>query len=725
MAQLKSTLVQGALTVTGNAVASKLIKNGGTSDDILLGDGSTTSKSALMAMINAAVVLKGTAGTGGTVTTTTFPAASESTLGDAYKVITAGTYQGVAAKVGDMLICYHTGSSYAWMLIPSGDDIEDTWREIKVNGTQILANGTTTNPLNLKAGANMTLTNSDGTVTFDATDTGATTVTTTGSGNAFTSAEYNASTRTITFTKGSTFLTSHQSLANYVTLDGAQTITGVKTFSAQPVISTANGLKFDSGNCKLRIYNTSASPTDYAAIEVRSNSTSSNRNLFIDLDNNSLVVGAASGTADTTYKVNVKDTFNATTIYENGTSLATKYAAKGHNHNDVYLGKTTYEWNKEFAAGSNGAVSLGRYNIYDSQLTFDITTTTSFTLSGKLVIASQNGKILKATIYGDASNALAGYLTIYQSAITNNRSWVEIFCNFPGWSKNKVHIYGVALNSATVTNQMTSVTFTNGVPSGVTSGDAKWTGSIVNDITTYDASHSGIGTCTTAAATAAKVVTLPRFALVTNATILVRVSTTNSATSGVTLNVNDTGAKSIYIGGSAWSTSNQLNAGDYLATYDGTYWKLTRIYLTDNNTTYGADRGISLSNGKFGHSNTAVTAVTTAGLYKIKYDAYGHITGTESFTLPTVNNGTLTIQKNGTNVATFTANQSGNATANITVPDPIDYYWANVKVSSSSSTATTPSVQKLGITGSTTATAAAAVTMEYDGSYKALKFVFA
>lgn len=36
--------------------------------------------------------------------------------------------------------------------------------------------------------------------------------------------------------------------------------------------------------------------------------------------------------------------------------------------------------------------------------------------------------------------------------------------------------------------------------------------------------------------------------------------------------------------------------------------------------------------------------------------------------IPTVNNGTLTIQKNGTNVQTFTANQSGNTTANITVP---------------------------------------------------------
>ena len=36
--------------------------------------------------------------------------------------------------------------------------------------------------------------------------------------------------------------------------------------------------------------------------------------------------------------------------------------------------------------------------------------------------------------------------------------------------------------------------------------------------------------------------------------------------------------------------------------------------------------------------------------------------------LPTVNNGTLTIQNNGSTVATFSANQAGNTTANISVP---------------------------------------------------------
>ena len=193
---------------------------------------------------------------------------------------------------------------------------------------------------------------------------------------------------------------------------------------------------------------------------------------------------------DTSGNLNVPYVRASGNIYEGGTLLSNKYASASHNHDNTYLGKTTYEWNKEFAAGSNGAVSLGRYNLYDTQLTFDITTTTSTTLSGKLVIASQNGNIRKATVYGDASNTLVNYLTIYQSAITNSRSWVEIFCNFPAWSKNKVHIYGVSLNSATVTRQMTSVTFTNGVPSGVTSGDTKWTGTIVNDITTYCATKN-------------------------------------------------------------------------------------------------------------------------------------------------------------------------------------------------------------------------------------------
>ena len=56
---------------------------------------------------------------------------------------------------------------------------------------------------------------------------------------------------------------------------------------------------------------------------------------------------------------------------------------------------------------------------------------------------------------------------------------------------------------------------------------------------------------------------------------------------------------------------------------------------------------------------------TSSGKEEIKIP-YSSINGTP--TIPTVNNGTLTIQKNGTKVQTFTANQSSSVTANITVP---------------------------------------------------------
>ena len=49
-----------------------------------------------------------------------------------------------------------------------------------------------------------------------------------------------------------------------------------------------------------------------------------------------------------------------------------------------------------------------------------------------------------------------------------------------------------------------------------------------------------------------------------------------------------------------------------------------------------------------------------------KTGAYGDLSGRP--TIPTVNNATLTIQKNGATVDTFTANASANKTINITVP---------------------------------------------------------
>lgn len=108
----------------------------------------------------------------------------------------------------------------------------------------------------------------------------------------------------------------------------------------------------------------------------------------------------------------------------------------------------------------------------------------------------------------------------------------------------------------------------------------------------YNAGRVHYGTCKTAAATVAKVVSCPTFTaddLIAGAAIIVKNTTANSGAVGsLTLDVNSTGAKSIkklYNG----AINNITAVGEFAATsllfvYDGTYWVLANA---NYNNTYG------------------------------------------------------------------------------------------------------------------------------------------
>ena len=66
--------------------------------------------------------------------------------------------------------------------------------------------------------------------------------------------------------------------------------------------------------------------------------------------------------------------------------------------------------------------------------------------------------------------------------------------------------------------------------------------------------------------------------------------------------------------------------------------------------------------------NNATLTIQKNGSNVATFTANASSNVTANITVPTVNNATLTIQKNGSNVATFTSNASSNVTANITVP---------------------------------------------------------
>ena len=104
-----------------------------------------------------------------TVTVTAPASASDIKEGYTYK-ITSTPSGDTNFKVGDALIASTnnpgTNPQTNWTLIPSGDDVDDTWRSVRVNGTELLGMGISTGAVNFKNGSNVTITGSGNDITI-------------------------------------------------------------------------------------------------------------------------------------------------------------------------------------------------------------------------------------------------------------------------------------------------------------------------------------------------------------------------------------------------------------------------------------------------------------------------------------------------------------------------------------------------------------------------------
>ena len=145
------------------------------------------------------------------------------------------------------------------------------------------------------------------------------------------------------------------------------------------------------------------------------------------------------------------------------------------------------------------------------------------------------------------------------------------------------------------------------------------------------------GTCSTAAGTAAKTVSLTGFTLVTGAIVTVKFTVTNTA-ANPTLNVNGTGAKAIMYRGSAISAGYLAANRVYIFVYDGTDYELIGDINTDTNTTY----------------NTGTAS--TPGLTKL-------YTGTGSNTDGTMTQDAITDALTGKASSSHTHNYAGSSSA--------------------------------------------------------------
>jgi hypothetical protein len=164
----------------------------------------------------------------------------------------------------------------------------------------------------------------------------------------------------------------------------------------------------------------------------------------------------------------------------------------------------------------------------------------------------------------------------------------------------------------------------------------------VEQDTTYSPATlgQGYGTCSTAADTAAKVVTLSNYALVTGG--IVSVKFTNAVPASATMNINSRGAKNIYYKGAA-ITAGVIQAGD-VATF---------IYS-------GQYHLISIN--RWGKSVTNITRSGTT--FTMTYND-----GTTATFTQQDNNTTYTLTQDSSDGHKLTFTPSSGTATNITIPD--------------------------------------------------------
>lgn len=217
------------------------------------------------------------------------------------------------------------------------------------------------------------------------------------------------------------------------------------------------------------------------------------------------------------------------------------------------------------------------------------------------------------------------------------------------------------------------------------------------------------GTSDTAATTVQKEVSIPSITTLDAGTIIIVQPTVTSTVANSTIKLNNFSAYPMRYNNAAITTSTDSivwNAAyPSVWVFDGTYWRFV-AHGIDSNTTYSTmsvsegTTGTAISNRVLqavnlkqiiqGTTLTGIDVVTTGAVSATDTitEGIGKLQATKADTsvlatvattgdyddllnkptIPTVNDATLTIQKNGTSVATFTANASSNVTANISVP---------------------------------------------------------
>lgn len=306
------------------------------------------------------------------------------------------------------------------------------------------------------------------------------------------------------------------------------------------------------------------------------------------------------------------------------TKLKDYFSKKDHTHGNISnTGTVGTTANKPLITGTNGVVQAGSFG----------TAANTFCQGNDSRLSNARTPVAHAstdTTYGVSTDANYGHAKA--SSTTPKANGTAAVGTETGSFARGDHVHPLQTSVAALTNARTI------------------------DGVSFDGSGNiaHYGTCSTAAATVAKTVDLTGFTLAAGAVVIVKFTITNTGAVGsLTLNVNNTGAKSIkYKGGNLPSAGTLAANKVYEFIYDGTNYELVGD-LDTNTAPRAAGSGLSLSGNTLNHSNS-VTAVTNVGgntnetpgynstfsVPYFSYDAQGHITasGTKTVKIPASDN---------------------------------------------------------------------------------------
>lgn len=246
---------------------------------------------------------------------------------------------------------------------------------------------------------------------------GATSITVTGTGNAITSVSKTGT--SITFTKGATFLTSHQSLANYYTKGQVDNIANGKSSTSHTHSVIINGVTKTIAATGGTAVNLGTYLTSHQSLADYAKKSEIPTKLSQLTNDKNFVTGSVSGQTITINGVSTtwQNTWRGITDSYSGTSTGTSLSQKGANslYNALHNGYASSAGNSDTVDGYHASHllvkrgRLGDYNI-DHETTFgtrDIQPSSEITISGKKPFNGWGTLLVIGSIDGASNNQLA------------------------------------------------------------------------------------------------------------------------------------------------------------------------------------------------------------------------------------------------------------------------------------------------------------------------------